>query len=100
MLKYSIKYLKLLDLDISDNITDMQLCDELHDALAEKDIHIGKELRFLFSVTQDAYMGNHEPDEEELKKAYEYLNYIAHIIVKPQLSIIKRFTTMFVNAMY
>ena len=41
-----------------------------------------------------------EPDEEELKKAYEYLNYIAHIIVKPQLSIIKRFTTMFVNAMY
>ena len=100
MLKYSIKYLKLLDLDVSDNITDTQLCDQLHDALAEKDIHIGKELRFLFSVTQDAYMGNHEPDEEELKKAYEYLNYIAHIIVKPQLSIIKRFTTMFVNAMY
>ena len=100
MLKYSIKYLKLLDLDVNDNITDQQLCDELHDALSEKDIHIGKELKFLFSISQDAYMGNHEPDEEELKKAYEYLNYIAHIIVKPQLSVIKRFTAMFVNAMY
>ncbi len=100
ILKYSIKYLKLLDLKVGDNITDSQLCDQIHAELAEREIHIGKELKFLFSVTQDAYMGKHEPSEEELDRAYEYLNYIARIIVKPNLSPVKYITAVLVNCMY
>lgn len=100
ILKYSIKYLKLLDLNVGDNITDEQLCDQIHEELAKKDIHIGKELKFLFSVTQDAYMGKHEPSKEELDRAYEYLNYIARIIVKPNLSPVKFISAMLVNCMY
>ena len=37
---------------------------------------------------------------EELDKAYEYLNYIAHIVVRPKLSPLKYVSTMFVNAIY
>lgn len=100
ILKYSIKYLKLLDISVSDNITDAKLHGEISAKLEEIDIHIPKELEMLFTTAQDAYMGKHEPSEDELKKAYEYMNYIAHIVVKPRLSLTKRFSTMFVNVMY
>lgn len=100
ILGYTIKYLELLDITISNNITDMQLCDELLIELEKMDIHVDKELKYLFMVTQDAYMGEHEPNEEELDKAYEYLNYIAHIAVRPKLTPIRYFTSMFINCMY
>ena len=100
ILKYSIEYLMLLDINVGENITDMQLCEELDKKLEEKDVHISKELEFLFRITEDAYMGEHEPSEEELDKAYEYLNYIAHIVVRPKLSPLKYVSTMFINGIY
>ncbi len=100
ILKYSIEYLDLLDISINDNITDMQLCDELNKKLSKKDIHIEKELEFLFRTTEDAYMGMHKPTDEELDKGYEYLNYIAHIVVRPRLSPLKYVSTIIVNVLY
>ena len=100
ILKYSIEYLKLLDIDIDENISDMQLCKELDEKLKEMDLNINKELQFMFGIAEDAYMGKHEPSEEELDKAYEYLNYIAHIVVRPNLSFPRYCSTMFINGIY
>ena len=100
ILKYTVKYLKLIDVEGRGNITDMQLLEELKQKLNEMDIDISDKLEHIFVTAEEAYMGNHEISEESCSTAYGYMQDIAQKTVKPKLDPIKKFRAMFVNCLY
>ncbi len=100
ILRCTLKYIRLLDIKGSENITDMQLCDQLNSQLKQKEIDITKQLEYLFTIAEEAFMGNHEITTEEADKANEYLSYIAHQIIRPKLDPFRYFSAKFVSCLY
>ena len=100
IVRYTVKYLELIGISGSDNITDMQLCKQLDSQLRTMDIDITDKLYSLFEIAEEAYMGNHEIAENDVDNAYSILRSISDDIVKPKLVPLKLFRAKFVNCLY
>lgn len=100
IVRYTVKYLDLIGISGSYNITDMQLCKQLDSQLRSIDIDLTDKLYTLFETAEEAYMGNHVIDESDIKEAYSTLKYISDEVVKPKLNPIKLFRAKFVNCLY
>ena len=100
ILKCTLRYIRLLEIKCSVNVTDMQLLHELDEKLLQKDIKITQQLEYIFEIAEEALMANHIITKEEADKANDYLEYIADSVVKSKLDPFRLFSAKYVNCLY
>ena len=101
ILSFTLKYLKLIDIDSNLNVSDMQLCKILIQKCHEKNINdLDNRLYYLFETTVKAQMSNNKIKPEELNQAYKIMEYIASKTVLPRLTAIGKLAGMFIYCLY
>ena len=98
---YMLKYLKLIGIADSRNVTDLQLCDKLAEKCKEKEIDDAAELiEQIGRIAVKAYMSNSVITDEELETALDDLAIIRDKIVLSRLSGVDLLTAKFVHCLY
>ena len=98
---YMLRYLKLVGVADSRNVTDLQLCDKLTEKCKEKQIDDASDMiKYIGKLAVKADMSNSVISDKELETALSYLDNIKNKIVLPKLSGIELLNAKFVHCLY
>ncbi len=99
--RYTLKYFSLLNITVTKNLSDTQICEEIIRQCESKLILINKkELRTLCQIAVKAHMSYCKISEKEALQAKKIMDSTAKDIIKPKLSKIKKLSAMFVYGLY
>lgn len=99
--RYMLKYLKLIGIADSRNITDLQLCDRLTEKCQEMQINdFSHMIKYIGELAVKAEMSNSVISDEELETALSYFEIVKDKIVLPKLSGAKLLNAKFVYCLY
>lgn len=96
-----LKYLKLIGITDSRNITDLQLCDRLTEKCQEMQINdFYHMIKYIGELAVKAEMSNSVISDGELETALSYFEIVKDKIVLPKLSGAKLLNAKFVYCLY
>ena len=99
--RYMLKYLKLIGIADSRNITDLQLCDRLTEKCQEMQINdFPHMIKYIGELAVKAEMSNSVISDGELETALSYFEIVKDKIVLPKLSGAKLLNAKFVYCLY
>lgn len=99
--RYSLKYLSLLGIESSKNISDLQLCGVLLEKCHEKHINeLDGKLEELCDIAVCAFMSDKSISEEQADNAAEVLRFISEEVTPAQLSKMGMFSAKWIWCLY
>ncbi|MGN0595282.1 MAG: transglutaminase domain-containing protein [Hominimerdicola sp.] len=99
--RYTLKYLSLIDISCTQNLSDIQTGVVLTEICHKKGItDIDDKINTLCKLAVKAHMSGGKISADEAQKAYEIMKYISEKTIRPRLTTLGRIISMYVFGLY